>query len=174
MGWATNYIEKLSKGEIVVFRPRGNSMSGRVENGQLCKVIPRLDRMPEKGDVVLCKVNGREYLHIVKAVNKGQVKIGNNKGGINGWTHISNIFGYLDESFTEGETEENVYKFKLTPLFLGEEKFFDENNAPDWLKFGGRKGSTMCNRWFWNDYIMKMEVGDVLKMDWNTIERLPD
>ena len=30
MGWATYYIEKLKIGEIVQFRPRGNSMIGKV------------------------------------------------------------------------------------------------------------------------------------------------
>jgi hypothetical protein len=38
MGWATPYIDKLKKGETVQFRPRGNSMSGRIESGQLCTV----------------------------------------------------------------------------------------------------------------------------------------
>src|SRR5204863_6971636 len=38
MGWATPHIEKLRAGETVSFRPRGNSMSGKIESGQLCMV----------------------------------------------------------------------------------------------------------------------------------------
>lgn len=38
------------------------------------------------GDVVLCKVKGRVFLHLVKAVDKSRVLIGNNKGYTNGWT----------------------------------------------------------------------------------------
>jgi len=38
MGWATGHIEKLRAGETVSFRPRGNSMTGKIESGQLCTV----------------------------------------------------------------------------------------------------------------------------------------
>jgi hypothetical protein len=40
MGWATGHIEQLRAGETVSFRPRGNSMSGKIESGQLCTVQP--------------------------------------------------------------------------------------------------------------------------------------
>ena len=33
MGWATAYIDGLQKGETVQFRPRGNSMKGKIESG---------------------------------------------------------------------------------------------------------------------------------------------
>ena len=38
MGWASAYIEKLRGGEPVSFRPRGHSMSGKIDSGQLCTV----------------------------------------------------------------------------------------------------------------------------------------
>jgi hypothetical protein len=38
MGWAAAYIQKLRGGETVSFRPRGHSMSGKIESGQLCTV----------------------------------------------------------------------------------------------------------------------------------------
>lgn len=93
MGWASRYIEKLQKGFVVEFRPRGNSMQGKVESGQLCTVIPTTTI--EKGDIVLCKVKGREYLHLVLAVQGKRYQIGNNKGGVNGWVSIDAIFGKL-------------------------------------------------------------------------------
>jgi hypothetical protein len=40
MGWASNHIERLREGETVSFRPRGHSMSGKIESGQLCTVAP--------------------------------------------------------------------------------------------------------------------------------------
>ena len=55
MGWATGYIKQLSEGKTVQFRPRGNSMSGRIENGQLVTVEPLGDRECEVGNIVLCK-----------------------------------------------------------------------------------------------------------------------
>jgi len=93
MGWAAFHIQKLRRGESVQFRPRGNSMSGRIESGQLCTVAPVKLEDIRVGDIVLCKVSGTDYLHIVKAVQGGRLLIGNNKGRINGWTR--NVYGRL-------------------------------------------------------------------------------
>jgi len=43
----------------------------------------------------LAKVQGRYYLHKIVGMDKmrRRVQIGNNKGHINGWTHVSNVFG---------------------------------------------------------------------------------
>src|SRR6187455_291930 len=93
MGWASNYIEKLRAGETVSFRPRGASMSGRIESGQLCVVEPVDPAKLEVGDIVLCKVKGNEYLHIVKAIRGARFQIGNNRGYINGWIGSNSVFG---------------------------------------------------------------------------------
>ena len=93
MGWATGHIERLRNGETVSFRPRGNSMSGKIESGQLCTVAPVDPRTLRVGDIVLCKVNGREYLHLVKAIQGARFQIGNNRGRINGWVSASAIYG---------------------------------------------------------------------------------
>jgi len=93
MGWATGHIERLRGGETVSFRPRGNSMIGKVESGQLCTVEPIDPADLQVGDIVLCKVNGREYLHLVKAIKGERFQIGNNRGRINGWVNASAILG---------------------------------------------------------------------------------
>jgi hypothetical protein len=93
MGWATIYIASLRAGETVQFRPRGGSMRGRIESGQLCTVEPVDPATLSVGDIVLCKVSGREYLHLVRAVQGGRFQIGNNRGRINGWVSASSIFG---------------------------------------------------------------------------------
>ncbi len=95
MGWALQYIEALSRGETVSFRPRGHSMSGKIESGQLCTVEPVDPATLVVGDIVLCKVRGSEYLHLVKAIRTGQFQIGNNRGGINGWITARTIYGKL-------------------------------------------------------------------------------
>jgi len=92
MGWASHYIEQLANGEIIQCRPGGNSMSGIIESGQLCTIIPIKDEL-KVGDIVLCKVKGRQYLHLIKAINGNRYQIGNNRGGINGWTSRKSIFG---------------------------------------------------------------------------------
>ena len=94
MGWATHYIAMLQEGETVQFRPRGNSMVGKIESGQLCTVEPIED--PDAlavGDIVLCKVNGRQYIHLIKAIQGKRFQIGNNRGRINGWASANSVFG---------------------------------------------------------------------------------
>jgi len=98
MSWATEHIAKLKKGETVSFRPRGNSMLPLIQSGQLCTVEPIADvETLKKGDIVLCKVHGNQYLHIIKAVREGDTsfQIGNNKGGINGWVGSLGVYGKL-------------------------------------------------------------------------------
>ena len=92
MGWAYRHILQLSEGETVQFRPRGNSMKPKIKSGQLVTVEP-LEGDPEVGDIVLCKVKGKEYLHLVKAKRADQYQIGNNQSGINGWIRRGSIFG---------------------------------------------------------------------------------
>jgi|SRR5271170_3424751 hypothetical protein len=93
MGWASAYIEKLNRGEPVSFRPRGNSMAGKIESGQLCTVEPVDPASLRVGDIVLCKVHGREYIHLVKAIDGRRFQIGNNRGRINGWVSGGAISG---------------------------------------------------------------------------------
>ena len=93
MGWASAHIAKLRSGETVSFRPRGHSMSGKIESGQLCTVEPVDPSALQVGDIVLCKVNGCEYLHLIKAVHGQRFQIGNNRGRINGWVSPGAIFG---------------------------------------------------------------------------------
>ena len=97
MGWASTYIEKLQAGERVSFRPRGNSMSGKVENGQLVTLEPAGEKSIHVGDVVLCKVNGVHYLHLVKALSGERYQIGNNRGRVNGWAPRKNILGIVTQ-----------------------------------------------------------------------------
>ena len=93
MGWASHLIEKLKDGETVSFRPRGNSMSGKIESGQLCTVEPVDPVALEVGDIVLCKVNRYQYIHLIKAIQGKRFQIGNARGRINGWVTGNSIFG---------------------------------------------------------------------------------
>jgi hypothetical protein len=97
MGWADSHVTALVAGKTVIFRPTGNSMVGKISSGQLCTVTPI---GPETdlaiGDIVLCRVHGSVYLHLIKAIRVGgRYLIGNNKGGTNGWTGRAQIFGRL-------------------------------------------------------------------------------
>src|SRR5438445_2137227 len=93
MGWASQHIARLQSGETVQMRPRGNSMQGKIESGQLCTVSPVDPDSLEVGDIVLCRVNGRQYLHLIKARQGDRFQIGNNRGRINGWISRNGIYG---------------------------------------------------------------------------------
>ena len=98
MGWAAGYIDLLKKNETVQMRPRGNSMTPKIKSGQLVTIVPVAhDTEFEIGDIVLCRVHGREFLHLVKAVYNGgkQYSIGNAHGFINGTIPRGQIFGRL-------------------------------------------------------------------------------
>lgn len=95
VGWASGHIVELQDGKTVSFRPRGNSMKGRIKSGQLCIVEPVDTKALKVDDIVLCRVRGREYLHLIKAIDGDRFQIGNNKGKINGWVGTNAIFGKL-------------------------------------------------------------------------------
>ncbi len=91
MSWAERAIKLLTDGEEAVIKPHGNSMKPKVESGATVTLEPVEVADLEVGDIVLCKVKGNVYLHLVKALGDGRVQIGNNRGGINGWTRT--VFG---------------------------------------------------------------------------------
>src|SRR5271157_5161135 len=93
MSWADNYVRKLLAGETVQFRPRGNSMAPLIDSGDLVTLVMATKGTVKVGDIVLCKVKGAQYLHLVKAIDEERYQIGNNRGGINGWAQGSNIYG---------------------------------------------------------------------------------
>ena len=67
-------------------------MAGKIDRGQMVTVAPVTDPSTLKvGDIVLCKVGGFDYLHLVKAIQNGKFQIGNNRGGINGWISINEL-----------------------------------------------------------------------------------
>jgi len=92
-----NYkLEKLQNGETFVTSEKGNSMVPLIKSGQDHKITPISLEECEIGDIVYCKVKGNFYTHLVKAKdNKKGVLIGNNKGGINGWTKA--VYGKVIE-----------------------------------------------------------------------------
>lgn len=97
MSWATHAIEKLKQGQPVKINPRGNSMRGKINNGDTVLIEPICQRPLQKGDIVLCRVRGKYYLHLIRAINGDRYLIGNNRGGINGWIPSNSIFGVVVE-----------------------------------------------------------------------------
>ena len=69
-------------------------MSGKIESGQLCTVEPISNPGSlQVGDIVLCKVSGYQYIHLIRAIQGPRFQIGNNRGRINGWITAKSIYG---------------------------------------------------------------------------------
>lgn len=85
-------IEKLLAGETIINKESGNSMLPIIKSKQPVEIEPATWENVEVDDIVYVKVHGNIYTHLVKAKDsvKG-VLIGNNKGGINGWS--KNVYG---------------------------------------------------------------------------------
>ena len=86
MSWADRAIKTLSGGKDVVIKPHGNSMKPKVVPGATVTLTPISSSDVEVGDIVLCRVSGNVYLHLVKAKERDRLLIGNNHGKINGRT----------------------------------------------------------------------------------------
>ncbi len=89
-------LEKLQRGETFQTKEFGNSMTPIIKSGQEHTLAPATWEDVKVGDAVYCKVGGRFYTHLVKAIDSQRgCQIGNNKGGINGWT--KQVYGKVTE-----------------------------------------------------------------------------
>ena len=87
-------VSKLLKGETCLIQGIGNSMTPILKSKQVCEVVPLKDDMLlKKKDIVLCKVNGHIYLHLISAIDGKRYQISNNHGHVNGWVTRKNIYG---------------------------------------------------------------------------------
>jgi hypothetical protein len=95
MGMLDAAAARVAAGATVEFRPTGSSMVPLVRSRQLVTVAPVDPTRVEAGDIVLARVAGTVYLHLVSAVDraKGRVQISNNRGRVNGWTTFARVFG---------------------------------------------------------------------------------
>ncbi len=93
MSWAHHAKEALRRGEATRVRPRGHSMRGKVNDGDLVILEPCDPAALAVGDIVLVRVHGTDYLHLVKAIDRERFLIDNDRGGVNGWVGRHAIYG---------------------------------------------------------------------------------
>jgi hypothetical protein len=86
---------RVVSGHTVEFRPTGASMVPLICSRQRVTVAPTIPSKVEVGDIVLARVAGTTYLHLVSAVDAGtgRVQISNNRGRVNGWTSQDKVYG---------------------------------------------------------------------------------
>jgi hypothetical protein len=86
---------RVRDGDTVEFRPAGSSMVPLIRSRDLVKVVPVDPEKLEVGDIVLARVAGTVYLHLVSALDpaRRRAQISNNRGRVNGWTGFDRVFG---------------------------------------------------------------------------------
>jgi hypothetical protein len=86
---------RVGEGNMAEFRPTGSSMVPLIRSRQLVRVEPVDPTRIEVGDIVLARVAGTVYLHLVSALDpsRARIQISNNRGRINGWTGHARIYG---------------------------------------------------------------------------------
>jgi hypothetical protein len=99
MGMLDAFGVRVAAGQPVTFRPTGTSMQPLIRSRQLVKVEPVDPAKLEVGDIVLARVAGTTYLHLVSAVDhaNARVQISNNRGHVNGWTGHGRVYGLCTE-----------------------------------------------------------------------------
>ncbi|MFD8783935.1 S26 family signal peptidase [Kitasatospora sp. NPDC059599] len=95
MGALDAVAARVAGGATVEFRPSGSSMVPLIRSRQPVRVAPVDPARLEPGDIVLARVAGTVYLHLVSAVDpaRRRVQISNNRGRVNGWTGHDRVFG---------------------------------------------------------------------------------
>ncbi|MET9879895.1 S26 family signal peptidase [Actinacidiphila glaucinigra] len=95
MGALEGVAGRVAGGASVEFRPSGSSMVPLIRSRQQVTVAPVDPSKLEVGDIVLARVAGTVYLHLVSAVDpaRKRVQISNNRGHVNGWTGHGRVHG---------------------------------------------------------------------------------
>ena len=90
--------QKLQEGLVCKVVGYGNSMTPILKSGQAVICVPVTeDTELEKNDIVLCKVRGHYYLHLIHAIKNSSYLIGNNHGHMNGTIGRNCIYGKVTE-----------------------------------------------------------------------------
>ncbi|MGW1672967.1 S26 family signal peptidase [Streptomyces sp. NPDC002324] len=95
MGALDAVADRVAGGASVTFRPSGSSMVPLIRSRQQVTVAPVDPAKVEVGDIVLARVAGTVYLHLVSSVDpaRKRLQISNNRGHVNGWTSHERVFG---------------------------------------------------------------------------------
>jgi hypothetical protein len=98
MGWVTDAVAALKRGEPATVRPRGGSMRGRIEDNQEITIAPVDPAAVAPDDIVLVRWKGSYILHLVKEADEERLLIGNTLGKINGWVSRADVLGRVRET----------------------------------------------------------------------------
>lgn len=99
--WSTEAVAALQRGLSVQVRPRGHSMTGRIGDGDLVTLAPCRAEGLAVGDVVLVRVQGKRFSHVVLhgilSVEGERLLIGSNQGRVDGWVDRGDVYGIVTQ-----------------------------------------------------------------------------
>ena len=72
-------------------------MRGRIDSGQLVKIVPAKVHDLSVGDVVFVRWKGNYLLHLVIELEPSRLLIGNNLGKVKGWAPTEAILGKVTD-----------------------------------------------------------------------------
>lgn len=107
-------VEKLSKGEYIISREPGNSMTPILKSREPVILEPTTDwNVFNEGDIAYIKIHGNYYTHLVHGVSQDKgLLIGNNYGHVQGWTKKVFAKAHLIPSEWKAKAEEYLEIWK--------------------------------------------------------------
>lgn len=88
-------IRRIQEGETIELKEGGNSMTPIIGHREPVTLSPVDTDKLEVGDVVLARVSGHYYTHLVTALQGDRVQISNNHKHVNGWIHRSKVYAIV-------------------------------------------------------------------------------
>lgn len=107
-------IEKLEKGEPIISREPGNSMTPILKSREpvILEPVSGWEGF-RKGDIAYVKIHGRYYTHLVHGVDPDKgLLMGNNHGHIQGWTKKVYAKAHLIPDEWKGNEERYLENWK--------------------------------------------------------------
>lgn len=88
-------IKRIQEGIKVNLKEGGNSMTPIIKHREQVTLSPVYTEKLETGDIVLAKVRGNYYTHLISAIEGDRIQISNNHKHINGWIHRSKVYAIV-------------------------------------------------------------------------------
>ncbi len=97
MDWSSEAVAALQQGRSALVRPRGHSMAGRINNGDLVTLAPCRVEGLTAGAIVLVRIRGKRFSHVVLhgilSVEGERFLFGSHQGRVDGWVDWDDIYG---------------------------------------------------------------------------------
>jgi len=95
LSWANRAIEKLQSGEVVEIENEVSVIKGRLKYGHIVTLESLNSHLPDQGEIVLVRFNGKDFFRLVEEVGKKKVLVGDSSGYTGGWVRKKDIFGIV-------------------------------------------------------------------------------